>query len=310
MCLEAKELDISILIFTKNNSKTIEKILDAIQTQSTTKTFEIIAVDSSSSDNTVKVLENHGCKIISILASEFAHGRTRNQAAQTAAGDILIFMNGDAIPKNDVWLEKLVAPIDGKNVATFSRQIPYPETPIVEQIFLNKVYSDKPRTVEKQSLERRDLDSSIFFSTVSAAVKRDIFDQFRFSDQILISEDQELAVRFIMAGFTIKYVPESIVTHSHSYSISRVFRRYFDIGWAYRSIPDQRAFNLGRMILDQCSLICESIKASPKGGPKVWMFSIAYIFSKSIGFALGAKANYMPISIRNRLSHTLALNKE
>ena len=74
-------MDISIIMPTKNGSKTIERCLDAIQAQTTTKTFEIIAVDSSSSDNTVEILENHGCQIISIQPSEFSHGHSRNLGA-------------------------------------------------------------------------------------------------------------------------------------------------------------------------------------------------------------------------------------
>src|SRR5207249_2255682 len=160
-------MDISIIMPTKYGSKTIERCLDSIQTQTTTKTFEIIAVDSSSSDNTVEILENHGCKIIRIQPSEFSHGHSRNLGAQQATGKILVFVNQDTLPKDDKWLEKLVAPIDGQNVAAFSRQIPYPETPIAEKIFLNKVYSEKPRTIGKESLGRRGLDASVLYSTVS-----------------------------------------------------------------------------------------------------------------------------------------------
>ena len=303
-------MDISIIMPTKNGSKTIERCLDAIQAQTTTKTFEIIAVDSSSTDNTVEILENHGCKIISIQPSEFSHGHSRNLGAQKATGNILIFVNQDTLPKDDKWLEKLVAPIDGQNVAAFSRQIPYPETPIAEKIFLNKVYSDKPRTVGKESLGRRGLDASVLYSTVSAAIKHDVFNQFKFSDQIIMGEDQEIAVRLVKAGYTIRYVPESVVIHSHSYGISRVFKRYFDAGWGLYSIPDLRGFNLGRMILDECNLLCETASASSKEGTKAWLFSIAYTISKSLGFAIGTKANFLPKPIQNILSHTIELKRQ
>ena len=203
-----------------------------------------------------------------------------------------------------------MAPLDGQNVAAFSRQIPYPETPIAEKIFLNKVYSEKPRTIGKESLGRRGLDASVLFSTVSAAIRHGVFDQFKFSDQIIMGEDQEIAVRLVKAGYTIRYVPESVVIHSHSYGISRVFKRYFDAGWGLYSIPDLRGFNLNKMFLDEWDLLCESMRASSKEGPKAWIFSIAYIISKSLGFALGTKANFLPKPIQNILSHTIELKRK
>jgi rhamnosyltransferase len=299
-------MDVSIILPTKNGGKTIENCLNAVQTQKTSKTFEIIAIDSGSSDNTVEILKKHNCKIIEISPLEFTHGYSRNLGAENANGSVLIFMNQDAIPQNDSWMEELISEIDNTNVATFSRQIPYANTPIVEKVFLSHVYPDKSRTIGKEVLSKRDLSNSILFSTVSSAIKRDIVLQFKFANDIIMAEDQELAVRLIRAGYTIKYVSESKVFHSHSYSVPTVFKRYFDVGWGLNSISDLEGLDPSKIICDEMKLLKESLLVSMKN-PAECLFALFYTIAKSMGFALGTKADSLPESLRKFLSHTISL---
>ena len=302
-------MDISIVIPTKNGIKTIEGCLKAINSQKTKITYEIIVVDSGSSDGTVNIAEKYGCKIINIPPQEFSHGYSRNLGADKADGKILIFLNQDAIPHNDMWMEKLVAQIYDNSVATFSRQVPYSDTHDVEKVFLNRLYADIPRTINEESLKRRTLQSSVLLSTVSTAIRKDILNQFRFSEKIIMNEDLELAARLIKSGYTIRYVPDSIVTHSHSYSVDEVFRRYFDLGQSRYSIAGIPPFNLNDVISEECSILFESLHSSRRK-PFESLFSIVYLLSKSIGFALGTKANFLPKPIQNILSHTMELKRE
>ena len=52
-----KEIDVSILIRTKNEEKYIDKILDAIFSQSH-RNFEVLIVDSGSTDRTLEIEKN------------------------------------------------------------------------------------------------------------------------------------------------------------------------------------------------------------------------------------------------------------
>jgi glycosyltransferase involved in cell wall biosynthesis len=302
-------MDVSIIIPSKNGIKTIERCLRTIKSQRTTSTYEIIVVDSGSSDETITTAEKYGCKIIKILPQEFSHGYSRNLGADKATGKILVFLNQDAIPQNETWMEKLVGQIDDTRVAAFSRQVPYPDTHDIEKVFLNRIYSDFPRTINENSLKKKSVQNHVLFSTVSAAIKKDIFNQFKFSEKIIMSEDQELAARLIKSGYSIQYVPESVVIHSHSYSACEVFKRYFDSGRSLYSISDLRGFNMSDVISEECSILFESFQSS-RGRPLECVFSIVYLLSKSIGFALGTKANFLPKFIQNILSHTVELKRE
>jgi len=58
-----KKIKISLVILTKNNGKTIGKVLQQINTQQIEVDFEIIVVDSGSTDDTLDKFEIC-CKII------------------------------------------------------------------------------------------------------------------------------------------------------------------------------------------------------------------------------------------------------
>ena len=68
----------------------------------------------------------------------------------------------------------------------------------------------------------------VFFSNVSAAVRRDVLLTYPFDEDLIMSEDQQWARDVINADYATVYQPSSVVVHSHDYPLATVFRRYFD----------------------------------------------------------------------------------
>jgi len=68
----------------------------------------------------------------------------------------------------------------------------------------------------------------VFFSNVCAAIRRDALLRHPFDEALIMSEDQQFSRNVIAAGHAVVYQPESAVIHSHDYSLSDCFRRYFD----------------------------------------------------------------------------------
>lgn len=101
------EIDISIVILTKNEEKYIGSTLDMIFSQDIDKKYEVIVIDSGSRDSTLEIAKRYPVKIVEISAQEFGHGRTRNLGARIAGGEIVVFLNADATPMNEDWLKNL-----------------------------------------------------------------------------------------------------------------------------------------------------------------------------------------------------------
>jgi len=84
----------SVVIPTYNETKYISKALYALKNQ-TFKDFEIIVKDGQSQDETVKIAKRFTKKVVSI--QDRSAGDARNQGAQYAEGDILLFMDADTV---------------------------------------------------------------------------------------------------------------------------------------------------------------------------------------------------------------------
>lgn len=85
---------ISVIIPVKNGSKYIEQAIKGIQKQD--MNVEIIAVDDCSTDNTVEIAQNFGCKIIK---HETSKGQVagKNSGLKIAKGKYILFHDHDDI---------------------------------------------------------------------------------------------------------------------------------------------------------------------------------------------------------------------
>jgi glycosyltransferase involved in cell wall biosynthesis len=84
---------VSIIIPTKNSSKTIGKCLESIKEQ-THKNFEILIIDNYSSDNTAEIVSRFGTKI---LLLEGERTKAKNFGISNAVGEFLLFIDSDMI---------------------------------------------------------------------------------------------------------------------------------------------------------------------------------------------------------------------
>ena len=74
-------MKVSVIIPTLNAEKFIGNLLKNLIKVQTLKPNEIIVIDSSSQDKTIKIAKSYGCKTIVIKKEEFNHGGTRTLIA-------------------------------------------------------------------------------------------------------------------------------------------------------------------------------------------------------------------------------------
>jgi len=219
----------SIFIPTKNAGEDFHKILQQISIQKE-KNFELIIVDSGSTDNTLKIAEQFKekfpIKIYEIKPEEFGHGKTRNLSIEYAKGEFIVFLTQDAIPYNDFWLSSLLENFkDSKVAGVFSKQVPRKNAREIEKFQLNYYFPNKKITI---SNNEKNLLNKMFFSNASSCVRKNVLIKYPFNEELIMTEDQEWAKRIIQRGYKKVYEPESIVIHSHNYNSKQTFQRYFD----------------------------------------------------------------------------------
>ena len=161
-----------------------------------------------------------------IKKSEFSHSLTREKAARKAKGDILVFVTQDVEIRDKKWLAKLVAPIIGGEVeASYSRQKTKYNN--IEKYTRESNYGSKSFVVTKEDIPRLGL-KTFFFSDAASAILKKTFIRLNGYDgkKLPISEDMYFVYKLIMNGGKIKYCADSVVYHSHNFTIRQIYDRY------------------------------------------------------------------------------------
>jgi rhamnosyltransferase len=296
---------ISIVIPTKDGGEKFNHLLAAIRSQKLEEEIEIIVVDSESSDGTEACAIRHGARLRRIPAASFTHGGARNLGASIARGDVLVFTSQDTLPENDRWLATLVAPLrtDPSTAAVYGRQRPFESASPPERYFLDFLYGPTPRV--QRALNSGDLSmETTLFSNANSAIRSAIWKQVPFSEDILMAEDQEWAVRVLRAGHAIRYEPAASVLHSHAYTIRSAFRRFFDSGATADRTYLAGAARASRALRRNALRYARGELAWLwKSGRKGWIpYAIVYELSKYAGLALGKRHRQLPRRLKTFLS--------
>jgi rSAM/selenodomain-associated transferase 2 len=90
------KMKISIITPTLNEALRIANHVDYLIKHGGDSIAEIIIADAESPDNTAKIAQSHGAKVISVL--KCCRANQMNRAAEIATGDILFFVHADTVP--------------------------------------------------------------------------------------------------------------------------------------------------------------------------------------------------------------------
>ena len=222
--------EVAVVIPVWQGSRHLPALIAALRRQ-TVAPDPILVIDSSSNDGSAELARSLGCQVEVIPQAEFNHGGTRNRGAQVAGARITVFLTQDALPADEHFIERLVAPIRaGTAVAAYARQLPYPDADPPEA--LARAWNYRPEAQLRTAADVGRLGvKAYFFSNVASAVDMTAFAEVGcFPADVIMNEDMVLCARLLHGGRTVAYAADAVVQHSHNYTIAQQFRRYFDIG--------------------------------------------------------------------------------
>ena len=226
-------MDASIIIPTLNGGAEFIECTKSILGQEFPGSFEVILIDSESSDGcleqAVELLQKKKVdhRLIPILRKNFQHGSTRNEAAKHARGKYLVYLTQDSIPHQPDWLAQLLNPysLDPEIVGTFGRHVAHRGHPTLLGRNLDYHFNymnsqplrhmGDPQVYEDHEQVRQFLH---FFSNNNSSMRKAQWDICPFPD-VDFGEDQTWAKIAIESGKKIYYCHNSVVRHSHCYGI-------------------------------------------------------------------------------------------
>lgn len=294
---------LSVLLLTRNGSADLEQLLPALRRQQDVAPFEIVAVDSASTDDTVRLLSRFGVRTLQISPEDFHHSRTRNLAAEHAQGDILIFLSQDAVPASDLWLKRLVSNFsDPKVGAVYGRQLPKAGSLVERRETLDVVYG--ANKIIKDPAHRNGLGYRFYhFSDVNAAIRRDVWEATRFPEDMKVFEDLGIAKLILDGGWKIVYEPDAAVVHSHHHSTVQLFKRYFDIGYTLKKLQIWDTPGTKKSIVrDAWKMLKGKIRRNGAETKTEAGAGIRQHIAKSFGLFLGINQAWLPHGLKRHFS--------
>ena len=209
-----------------NASTFIEHLHKSLLKQKNVKINKFRYVLTESKDNTEEYLINNKINYRKIKKEEFSHSLVREKEALESNADILVFITQDVVVEDELWIYKLVKDIDDKEiVATYSRQLTKFNN--LEKYTRESNYPAKDIIKSKDDIEKYGL-KTFFFSDAASSINTKIFKKLNGYDNknLPISEDMYIAYKIIMNGYKIKYCSDSVVYHSHNFTLKEIYERY------------------------------------------------------------------------------------
>jgi glycosyltransferase involved in cell wall biosynthesis len=107
---------VSVVICTYNRRDHLERVLDYLGEQSSGD-FEVVVVDGPSEDGTKELLEQYQTKVKIGNNPERNLSKSRNIGLELASGDIVAFIDDDALPFDD-WIESIIQEYGARPLTT------------------------------------------------------------------------------------------------------------------------------------------------------------------------------------------------
>ena len=221
----------SIVVRCYNEAEHIGKLLHGVYEQ-TVDDVEVILVDSGSTDGTLDVAKRYPIdEVVYIDPEEFSFGRALNFGCDAASGEFCVFASAHVYPTRNDWLERLLEKFDDDDVAlVYGKQRG------------NEVTKYSEKRIFRQWFPERDIDHQNypFCNNANAAIRRELWEEFPYDEEVTGLEDLEWAKRVQEAGYEISYASDAEIIHVHEETAKEIYNRYRREAFAHRQImPDQ-----------------------------------------------------------------------
>ncbi len=237
------KLDVIIPVFKPDDK--LRALLEGLAKQ-TLKPSRIIimytmtdAGDHLSDDYIRFASEVSDVSVYELARCDFDHGGTRALAMTHSKADIAVMMTMDAIPDNNMLLEKLTERLTDKTVgAAYARQVPGKDSSPAERFTRGFNYPGEECLKGREDIQRLGI-KAFFCSNVCAAYRRDVYDELGgFIKRTIFNEDMIYAHKLIMNGYRIHYAADARVIHTHEYTAMQQLHRNFDLAVSQAEHPE------------------------------------------------------------------------
>ncbi|MCK4717203.1 MAG: glycosyltransferase [Thermoplasmata archaeon] len=211
----------SVVVITRNTEMYMADLLDSLTHQSL-RPLEVIVADCNSTDRTKAITKRYAKKYdyIHYYNMPGTRGVSRNAGAKMAKGDIIAFVDADAIA-NALWIENMEKSFDKGSMVVAGREV--------------RLGYEGWGKLKRVGIIHKGQDIS--YPSVNLAYDHDLFNKIGgFDPWFKEAEELDLNYRAVEAGAKITYNPKAIIYHRVRESIKGFFKQAFWYGFGRKEL--------------------------------------------------------------------------
>lgn len=298
---DVSALRVACIVPTYNGRSDLARLLASLESQSIP--FDLILVDSSSSDGTQELAKERVEKTVVIPSSQFNHGGTRQMMVNDYPGyDVYVFLTQDAYLEDVQSIERIVYPFSNDKVgAVCGRQLPHLDAGLLAQHARLFNYPEGTLTKTLKDAPVLGIKTPFVSNSFSAYRAKALEEVGGFPAHVILSEDMFVAAKMLLNGWSIAYAGDARCRHSHNYTLKEEFCRYFDQGVFHAREPWIRQ-HFGGAGGEGLRYVKSELKFL--GGTHFYLWPSAIIRNafKLIAYKLGQQEKNIPIGLKKKLS--------
>jgi rhamnosyltransferase len=243
------KVETSIIIRTFNEEKHIGRLLDSILNQTYTN-WEIIIVDSGSTDSTLEIAKNYPARVVSIDPEDFSFGRSLNRGCQCALGKYAVFASAHTYPVDNMWLQKIISPFEDPKIGmVYGRQIWLDTTKLSEERDFTILYGPKSKILVEEA----------FGNNANAAIRMALWKKIPYDEGLTGLEDIDWAKKIQAKGYYVYYKADASLVHIHQEKYQQIYRRFERESIAHKRIFPDKEYPRTKAMLDFFELTAQDI---------------------------------------------------
>lgn len=215
---------LSVVVIGRNEGARLERCLKSVREMSCPGPFEVIYVDSASSDGSPLHAAQFGAKVIEIKGGMLSAARARNAGWQSSAAPLILFLDGDTILHPE-FVSKALLELQNPEVMVVwgHRREIHPKASLYNRVLdLDWIY--KPGFTE--------------FCGGDAVMRRSALEQVKgFNPELIAGEEPDLCRRIRAQGGLISHIDAPMTGHDFAMvSWRQYWRHSLRAGHAYAQI--------------------------------------------------------------------------
>lgn len=294
---------VKVVIPVYNPDGKFSALLAAYKQQTIYNDIELLIINSGTAKWFERQLDYSHMQLLNIPSATFDHGGTRQQGVDYFGdADVVVFLTQDAILASNDAIEQLAKAFDNEKVgAAYGRQLPHADASVMAAHSRLYNYTEKGYVYSYEDRYQHGIKTVFLSNSFSAYRVVALRSVGGFPIKTIFGEDMLVAGMLLKNNWSVAYVPEAQVYHSHNYKIQTEFKRAFDTG-VFHTKESWLLEDFGKAEGEGRRFVKSEISYVAKRNLGTVVDCIVHDGAKFIGYKLGRSYQRLPKSLITKFS--------